>query len=350
MLHRLSGYALHTSHRCARLDTPDVVGIGSFSSRPGSSHCARPDPDEVADVAARWYPDVGIITNMATTTTSAYKGSTPRAYGDSAGIRFLTAVDGNGIDPFTVAEAIRRGTLLGLSQRHVITLLHRLATAGLLTRVKKGLYSVNDPVTRTPRAHPFAIGTALVAPSAVSHWSALQHWGLSEQVPNTITLSSPTRTYPPGDVGQITKGRPAWVVAGIHYEAISVTKERFFGITQVWVNERNQVPIFDRERALLDVFHHFHIFGSLSTGMDILEKHLTDINVSRLVQYSLQLQVTAVIKRVGWALEHNNVPPVILEPLRVYAALGESPLDPGRPARGHHNLTWHVIENLHDGR
>ncbi|HLC23088.1 MAG TPA: hypothetical protein VJL08_01405, partial [Dehalococcoidia bacterium] len=101
--------------------------------------------------------------------------SSPRAYGDPAGIRLIAALEGAGIDPFIVTQAIDQGTRLSLTPKHIITLLHRLAVAGWITRIKKGIYVLNDPVTRTPRAHPFAIGTALVTPSAVSHWSALQH-------------------------------------------------------------------------------------------------------------------------------------------------------------------------------
>ncbi len=287
---------------------------------------------------------------MLTNTTAAHKSIAPRAYGDPAGIRLIAALEGAGIDPFTVAQATGRGSRLGLTPRHIITLLHRLAASGRLTRIKRGLYGINDPVTRTPMAHPFAIGAALVEPSAVSHWSALQHWGLTDQVPTTITISSPTRTYPPGGDGQASGARPVWVVAGIRYEVIAITRARFFGVTQVWINERNRLPMFDRERSLLDTFLHFHIFGSLSVAMDILDKHLGEIDPAHLVQYALRLKVTAVVKRVGWALDYFHVSPDILEPLRAYPARGESPLDPGRPARGHHNLTWHVIENTQDGQ
>ncbi|MDD4985323.1 MAG: hypothetical protein PHQ43_05965 [Dehalococcoidales bacterium] len=300
--------------------------------------------------AILWYAIVVAITTMVTDTTSPYKGIAPRAYGDPVGIRFLTALEGAGVDPFDMTQAASQGVRLGLTPRHIITLLHRLTAAGRLTRIKRGLYAINDSVTRTPRAHAFAIGTALVTPSAVSHWSALQHWGLTEQVPTTITISSPTRTYPPAGHNQKASDHTAWIVAGIHYEVIAVTRERFFGITQLWVNERNQAPIFDRERALLDAFHHFHIFGSLSVAMEILDKHLVDIDSNRLIQYALQLRVTAVMKRVGWALDHFHVSPNILEPLQAYPAKGESPLDPGRPARGRHNLKWNVIENLHDSQ
>lgn len=204
-------------------------------------------------------------------------------------------------------------------------------------------------MTRLPKAHPFAIGAAIVSPSAVSHWSALQHWGLTDQIPATVTLSSPTRTFPPADEADERSSRPAWTVAGVRYEFVAITRPRFFGVTQVWVNERNQVPIFDRERALLDAFHHFHIFGSLSVALEILEAHLAEIDVRRLVEYAVRLDVAAVAKRLGWALEKLGVPPDVLAPLRSYPARGDSPLDPGRPARGRHNPTWHVIENLHDG-
>ncbi len=278
------------------------------------------------------------------------EGASRPPYGETAGVRLITALEGAGSDPFTALQAAREGATIGLTRTHVIRLLHLLATGGWTTRIKKGVYAINDPVTRAPRAHPFAIGVSLVTPSAVSHWSALQHWGLTEQIPATVTLSSPKRTFPPTGGPSGGGARSAWVVGGVRYEVVAVAQARFFGVTQVWVNERNQVPIFDRERALLDAFLHFRVFGSLSTALEVLEAHLADLELNRLVRYAVQLKVAAVVKRVGWALERLKVAPSVLEPLRAYPAKEESPLDPGRPARGRHNPTWRVIENLNDGR
>lgn len=279
--------------------------------------------------------------------TGSIKRILGRGYGEPAGVRLVTALEGAGLDPFTVAQAVDQGARLRLTPGHVRTLLHQLTAGGWITRVKKGLYAINDPVTKLPKAHPFAIGAAIVSPSAVSHWSALQHWGMTEQIPASVTLSSPARTFPPAGEGW---GRPAWVVAGVRYEFVTIIQSRFFGIANVWVNERNQVPIFDRERALLDAFHHFHIFGSLYVALEILEAHLADIDVHRLVEYAVALRVAAVVKRLGWALQEFGVETDVLDPLRAYPVKGDSPLDPGRPARGHHNRTWHVIENLHNAR
>lgn len=282
--------------------------------------------------------------------TRSYKHISHRPYGEPAGIRLLTSIESTGADPFTAAQAVRQGAEIGLAPSHTTTLLHQLAEAGWLTRVKKGVYAINDSATKMPKGHPFAIGAAIVAPSAVSHWSALQHWGLTEQVPSTITLSSPNRTFPPNDEGDGKARRQAWVVGDLRYEFVFIAKPRFFGTVDVWVSERDRVSIFERERALLDAFHHFHIFGSLSVALEILETHLNDLDIDRLVHNADRLGIAAVAKRVGWALENFGISPAVLEPLRAYPTKGDSPLDPGKPAIGRHNRDWRVIENLHHGR
>ena len=292
------------------------------------------------------YDRVVEITDSVTMPTQSYRHY-PRPYGEPAGLRLTEALEAVGADPFTSAEAVHEGAALALSKSHVLKLLNRLASAGWIARVKRGVYAINDPVTKIPKAHPFAIGTALVMPSAVSHWSALQHWELTEQISLAVTLSSPRRTFPPSGKAVGFEGRRAWGVAGTRYQVVAIKKPRFFGVTNIWVNERNQVPIFERERALLDAFQHFHVFGSLSVALEILEAHLEDLNLTRMAQYACQLQVAAVVKRVGWALDRLGAPLDVLGPLLEYPVGGDTPLDPSRPARGHHNPTWRVIENMH---
>ncbi len=75
-----------------------------------------------------------------------------------------------------------------------------------------------------------------------------------------------------------------------------------------------------------------------------------DIDLDRLARHAVQLGLAVVVKQVDdWVLERLVVAPSVLEPLRTYPAKEESPLDPGRPARGRHNPTWHIIENLGNG-
>jgi predicted transcriptional regulator of viral defense system len=127
--------------------------------------------------------------------TRSYKQQRP--YGEPSGLRLIAQLESAGTDPFSFEGAQREADALGVSRSHTQNLLNELTIAGRLTRIKRGLYAINDPLTKQPRAHPFAIGATLVTPAAVSHWSALQHWGLTEQIPAAVTLSSPSRTFPP---------------------------------------------------------------------------------------------------------------------------------------------------------
>ena len=145
---------------------------------------------------------------------------------------------------------------------------------------------------------------------------------------------------------EAARGLRAWVVAETRYQVVSIVEGRFFGGTDVWMDERSRVPVFGRERALLDAFQHFRVFGSLSVGLGILDDHLEDLDLDRLVHHAIRLDVGAVVKRLGWALERLEVPQRTLEPLLTYPVKGDAPLDPRKPSRGHHDRRWQVIENL----
>ena len=96
--------------------------------------------------------------------TESYHSAVSRAYGEPAGVRLLASLESSGTDPFNASQALAEGAALGLTPHHAIVLLNELSKAGRITRIKKGLYAINDPLTRSPKAHPFAIGTAIVNP------------------------------------------------------------------------------------------------------------------------------------------------------------------------------------------
>ncbi len=89
----------------------------------------------------------------------------------------------------TTADATAR---LGMTRSAASRLLARLATDGLVTRLRAGLWSIE------PRLDPLALPEALTAPypAYVSLQTALYHHGLIEQIPQVIyavTLGRPRR-------------------------------------------------------------------------------------------------------------------------------------------------------------
>lgn len=222
---------------------------------------------------------------------------------------------------------------------------------GWLTRLKRGIYSRSGPALGDVQVHSLSIATRMVTPSAISHWSALHHHGLTEQVPRIITAFTPKKVVTPsmrGGCRHSRKERHAWVVAGVRYEYVTVKKEHFFGIEDVWIDEFSKVPITDRERTMLEVFISARMLGGIGEALGIIEQHLDSLAVRKLVEYAWRYGKISIAKRLGWALERAGVSESVLEPLLKISATGFHALDPACPHRGVCDRRWMIQNNLRE--
>lgn len=212
---------------------------------------------------------------------------------------------------WVIANDFSRGT--------VRKVLSELAKERRLIRLKREVYLyVPEGYQENWTASNFWIGANLVQPYAISFWSALNHWGLTEQMPK--------RTYI-----QTNKGIVSYYtnILGSEYQFIRLNLRRFFGITQIWV-ANHQVNITDPEKTLVDCL----AFPAYCGGMSEVAKGLYNFyqtnQTKNIVEYA-QKMGQPVLKRLGYLLEIleisseeeldkiksliNNPNSVILEPL-----------------------------------
>lgn len=260
------------------------------------------------------------------------------------GVALLRELGERGLQTFRAADVREVAPVIGAAPAYLPVLLHRLVRAGLIARVKHGTYTVAGVLPGSTRPHPFAVGQALVEPSAVSGWSALNHHRLTEQIPRAVTLSTPKKVVTPSMRGAKREGA-VWTVGDDRFEFVTVVPHHFFGIEEVWLGE-SRVKIFGRERSLLDCFALPRRFGGLAEGLAILEEHRHELDLGRLVQHALTYGKASVAKRVGWALEHVGAPRRSFDALLKLPIKGSRPLDPTRPTRGPLNTKWSLRENL----
>jgi predicted transcriptional regulator of viral defense system len=246
---------------------------------------------------------------------------------------------------FTLADARHVAGHVGIAPGYLGVLLHRLVHAELLYRVKRGTYALAAGISHGAPIHPFAIAMTLASPCAVSGWSALNHHGLTEQIPQRVTLTTPRRIVTPSMRGAARTAPSVWEVAEQEYEIVQIIPRHFFGHVEIWLGE-SRVQIFDRERALLDCFALPRRFGGLAEGLGILDEHLHEIDMKRLVAHAIRYGKLSVAKRVGFALEHAGARAATVEPLRVLPIQGLRLLDPTRPSRGALNQRWALRDNL----
>jgi predicted transcriptional regulator of viral defense system len=261
------------------------------------------------------------------------------------GVALLKALAERGRPTFTVADAQRASESSGIAPSYLSVLLHRLVRAGLVQRIKRGTYTLAAGVLGFPEVHPFAVGMALVDPSAVSGWSALNHHGLTDQVPHAVTLTTPRRVVTPAMRGATREEASVWKVGTQRFEIVTVVLAHYFGHEVVWLGE-SRVRICDRERALLDCFALPRRFGGLAEGLGIIEEHLHEIDVGRLVAHAVRYGTASVAKRIGFALERAGVKASLIAPLREFPMQGTRLLDPSKPERGTHDARWRLRVNL----
>ncbi len=265
------------------------------------------------------------------------------------GTRMLKALTDDGLRIFTISQAKRIGETMGIPRTMVKYLLRGMTHNGGITRLRRGLYALSTMVLGGATIHSFSIATHLVTPSAISHLSALHHHGLTEQVPRVVTAFTPKKVVTPGmrnDSRKNRQQRHAWIIGRIRYEFTTVTKEHFFGIEKVWVDQYSKIPITNKERSVLEIFISSKQLGGIGEALGILNMHLNSLKLERLVAYACRYGRISVSKRLGWVLEQVGVDEKILRPLLEIPATGYRVLDPALPHRGKCDNRWMIQNNL----
>ncbi len=109
------------------------------------------------------------------------------------GIDLLNSLAKKG-NTFTFVDALK---ISNLSTKSVQKVLYRLQQRGAIERIEKGKYLIIPLGAEKGKytLHEFVIGSLLVEPYSIAYWSALNYYGLTEQIPTTVFTQTITRRF-----------------------------------------------------------------------------------------------------------------------------------------------------------
>lgn len=270
-----------------------------------------------------------------------------RTYSDNAGFSLLQELFNMGHYVFNTQEVRDEAKLLEISDKYVSQLLHLLTQGGMIVRLRRDLYALKEGFPSNIQLHPFVIAVNLVSPSVISHWSAMNFHGLTEQIPVRVTAMTTKKVVTPDmRKGKENSQKHAWNISGVKYEYITVKPAFYFGIEEIWINQYFKIPITDKERTMLEAFASPSFFGGMGEAIGILEENINELDLERLISYSIHYGKASVSRRLGWSLEQIGIGRDKLKPLANISSSGYSILDPGRPWEGPCNSYWKIQENL----
>jgi predicted transcriptional regulator of viral defense system len=245
-------------------------------------------------------------------------------------------------------RTVRRGELsasmLGLTPDQERKLLSRLARAGLIARVRRGLYLVPPRLPLGGAWTPdeiLAINTLIEDRQGryqICGPNAFNRYGYDDQLPNRIYAYN----------NRISGDR---AIAAVNLTLIEVAEERL-GETETQKTVDGEIAFYSsRARTLLDAVYDWSRFGSLPRAYDWIRADLGRARVqpAELVRITLRYGNVGTIRRIGALLDREGVDERQLRTLdrKLSAPKNPIPWIPGRARRGKVDRRWGVVWNDH---
>lgn len=204
-------------------------------------------------------------------------------------LKLLFTLEKEGIENFRFADARR---ILGSTNDSIKSVLKRLKKKGRIEELEKGKYVLipaRAGVEGSWSEVPYLLVPTLVDAYYVGFWTALNYWGLTEQVPRTIFVATTKRKT------EVTYGATT-------FKFVTLSKKKFFGWTETQM-AGGSFKVSDREKTIIDCLDLPDYAGGMSETIKALWEGRDELDFAKLLNYAKRNGVSALIRRLGYILE-----------------------------------------------
>ena len=234
-------------------------------------------------------------------------------------------------------DDIRRKS--GLSRERLRPVLVELVKRGWLKRLNRGLYlivPVEAGKDRLFTESSFVIAKYLMPDGVISHWSAFNYHGFTDQLPLDVYMSGTRRMH----------NRE---VMDLRYTFVFMGKESFFGHEDIWV-ESEKVRITDAERTLIDALWMPKHCGGMALILEALNvDSASKLDYKKLGDYLNKLGRTVLFKRLGFLADFMGWKIPQAEAWLGAVDKNYNLLDPDGPKKGRVDSKWRLRINVDIG-
>lgn len=250
--------------------------------------------------------------------------------------RLVTVLHEQGRTLFTHADV--QG-ITGLAAKSARNLVAGLVNRGLATRLKPGLFILVPLELGRERdylGNPYVVARELADTSDyyLSHASAMDLHQMVTQPQLAVFVTSPKAIRPR-------------TVLGTEFRFVRCKAKDLFGIAEHWVTKTERVRVSDFERTVIDGLKQPEHCGGFTEVAKGFWMRREAISPGKLADYAMQIDVGAVVRRLGFLLETFEVPAVTeVERLRATLTSTYALLDPLMPAEGPYQARWRLRVNI----
>jgi predicted transcriptional regulator of viral defense system len=229
--------------------------------------------------------------------------------------------------------------IAGLSPNSARGLANRLVARGLATRLKPGLFILVPAELGHERDYlgdPYVVAAEIVGCKDyfISHSSAMDIHQMVTQ-PQFVVYTTTTQSVRPHSV------------LGTEFRFVRCKPEHLFGAMDHWATKTRKIRVSDLERTVIDGLKQSEYCSGFSEVAKGFWMRRQDMDVKKLVEYALMLNIGAVYRRLGYLLELFETKETgQLELLRKKLTATYVLLDPMLPSEGKFIARWRLRLNV----
>ena len=239
--------------------------------------------------------------------------------------------------PFEVSNI---ENLFGIERSKASRLLAHWASKGWLTRIRRGLYitvplGAEDPKTRSE--DPWIVANKVYEPCYVGGWSACEHWGLTEQIFDSVVIFTGSKIR-----------NSNLMIQNTNFLLKPLTKIKYFGTKTIW-RGRTKIQVSDPTRTIVDILNDPLVGGGMRNVADIIKQYFVsefrDDNL--LGAYIKKVKNKTAHKRLGYILETLNIDAShLIKKCKKNLSQGFSLFDPSAIGKGKYLRKWNLRINV----
>ena len=194
------------------------------------------------------------------------------------GSKLLSHLSATKKEIFTIKDAETAAEINGLRLRK---LLYSLAKSRWIKRIERGKYLIlplESGLHAGYHTDPYTMASKLISPYYVGFLSALNYYGITEQISRTTFIATTKNKHPMHFQAQ-------------DYRFVMLPKKRFFGIIDEWVGQF-KFNISNREKTIIDCLFLPKYSGGLT---EVIKAFKGDPDLKKLYDYALKMDDLATL-------------------------------------------------------
>ena len=205
--------------------------------------------------------------------------------------KLLFTLEEKEISVFTSKDAKK---ILGTGSAAVLLVISGLKQKGRIRQIEKGKYLL-IPARAGIEGHwteeARVIVPHLIDEYYVGFWTAMNLWGMTEQIIHTVFVVTPKR-----------KKKRILEFENQRYEFVTLSKKKFFGFVEA-KTDKLKFNISSKEKTIIDGLMHPEYCGGIPEVTKSIWNIRDELDWQKLLEMAKKVEINVVLRRLGYLLD-----------------------------------------------